>query len=100
MNQGAFLVREVRVVSEPPACVLIGQATSGVVAPGMLLLVPLNGAVSVTLQITSVGCWESTADLAVRLEFSDRDEAELLVSLNIEGDELVCHDASGDIAGE
>ena len=65
MAQGTFWVREVGTTPEPASCVLIGQVRSGTVAPAMLLSVPLNSSISVTVRIKAVGYCDNTQELAL-----------------------------------
>jgi len=92
MAQGRFWVREARATNQPPSCVLIGRVRSGTVTPSMMLTVPLNNSVSLNLRIKAVGYWERTDELALWLECSGSDEAELIRFLNISNEELACQD--------
>lgn len=92
MAQGKFWVREARATNQPASCVLIGRVRSGTVAPSMVVSVPLNNSLSLSLRIKAVGYWERTDELALSLECSGPDEAELVAGLDISDEELVCHD--------
>lgn len=92
MAHGTFWVREAKTTKDPPSCVLIGRVRSGTVAPGMALAVPFNGVLSMTVRIGSVGYWEGTDEMALRLECSDAEEVGLVINLNISDEELACRD--------
>jgi hypothetical protein len=92
MAQGIFWVREVATRPEPASCVLIGEVRSGTVTPAMLVSIPLNSAISVSLRIKAVGYWENTQELALWLDCEDLDEAEQIKALDMSDEELVCQD--------
>jgi hypothetical protein len=92
MAHGTFWVREAQATKDPPSCVFIGRVQSGTVVPGMTLAVPFNGSVSMTIRIGSVGYWEGTDEMTLRLDCSDAEEVGLVMDLNISDEELQCRD--------
>jgi hypothetical protein len=58
----------------------------------MMLTVPLNNSLSLSLRIKAVGYWERADELALWLECSGPDDAELIRGLNISDEELGCQD--------
>ena len=92
MTGGTFCVGEVETTDEPPFCVLVGEVRGGTVAPGMMLCIPLNRSMQMTIRIKTIGYRHGTQRLALSLECESGEEAQLVAALNIAGEELVCQD--------
>lgn len=87
-----ILVERLMLSETPPGVVFFGKI-DGLIAPGMLISIPMNNSFSMTCEVSAVQMEDQVTFISVLAE--DLEEAEFLVSINLVNERLQFSAISG-----